>query len=40
MKIRFSPGIWWKTCAVQTVARGWVRIGTRKIAFSPSGVWA
>ena len=29
MKIRFSPGICWKTCAVQTVARGWVRIGAR-----------
>ena len=22
MKIRFSPGIWWNTCAVQTVAAG------------------
>ena len=38
MKIRFWPGTWWKTWAVHSEACGWVRTGTRKIAFLPSGV--
>ena len=29
MKIRFCPGIWWKTCAVQTVGSAPVRIVAR-----------
>jgi hypothetical protein len=40
MKIRFWPGICWKTCAVQTFACGSVSIAVRKIARSFSDVCA
>ena len=40
MKIRFWPGMIWKTCAVQRLACGPVRIGIRKIALPPFGFLA
>ncbi len=40
MKIRFWPGICWKTCDVQSEPCGSVWIGARKIARSPSEFFA